>query len=90
MVWAFWPVATPVKPNNMNYAPVVFGAVFVVSGVWYFFKAKCTYKGPVGLVDQQRDQQQTAQPAQQPAHQPMQTEQGIKMEELLPIESGSR
>ncbi|KAL4963419.1 amino acid/polyamine transporter I [Aspergillus stella-maris] len=42
-----FPPYQPVTPENMNYAVVVFGAVCVVSGLYWFVRGRKVYKGPV-------------------------------------------
>lgn len=45
--WGFWPASQPVMVDNMNYAPVMFGGVLVLSLLWYFLGARRVYTGPV-------------------------------------------
>ncbi|CAG8950315.1 hypothetical protein HYFRA_00006808 [Hymenoscyphus fraxineus] len=47
--WSFWPSATPVTPESMNYSVLVTGSVVIFSVVYYIFKGKYQYVGP--LVD---------------------------------------
>jgi choline transport protein len=49
--WSFWPPATPVSANTMNYSVVVTGGVIIFSVVWYFIRGRKEYKGP--LVDKE-------------------------------------
>ncbi len=51
--WSFWPMFTPVTAAGFNWASVIFAAVLMFAGVWYLFRAKNVYKGPVVLVRQQ-------------------------------------
>ncbi|KAF2218521.1 amino acid/polyamine transporter I [Elsinoe ampelina] len=45
--WVSWPQATPVTAEGMNWAPVIFVVVMLVSLVFFFVKGKNTYFGPV-------------------------------------------
>lgn len=54
--WCFWPNSTPVFLNNFNWAVVMFGAVSILSVVFYFVKGRKVYKGPVVLVEGWRSQ----------------------------------
>jgi choline transport protein len=45
--WSVWPPATPVTAETMNYSVVVTGGVVIFSVVWYFFKGRKEYSGPV-------------------------------------------
>jgi amino acid transporter len=45
--WSVWPPATPVKADTMNYSVVVTGGVMVLSGIWYFVRARKVYRGPI-------------------------------------------
>lgn len=49
--WSVWPPATPVTASTMNYSVVVTGGVMILSGIWYFVRAKDVYKGP--LIDRE-------------------------------------
>ena len=43
----FWPNATPVDAASLNYAPVVFTLALIIAMLYYVFKARHHYKGPV-------------------------------------------
>ena len=44
--WSVWPPATPVDAESMNYSVVVTGGVVIFAMVWYWVKARKTYRGP--------------------------------------------
>ncbi len=48
--FAFWPAATPVSPQNMNWAVVMYGGVVIWSLVYYAIWGKHSYIGPVEVV----------------------------------------
>lgn len=45
--FTFWPPATPVTPNTMNYSSLIMGAIAILSALYYALFAHKTYKGPV-------------------------------------------
>ncbi|MCJ1293485.1 hypothetical protein MMC34_005040 [Xylographa carneopallida] len=45
--FSFWPPATPVTPNTMNYSSLVMGFAAIMSGLYYVLVAHKTYTGPV-------------------------------------------
>ncbi|KAK4897572.1 hypothetical protein LTR27_004716 [Elasticomyces elasticus] len=49
--WAFWPQTTPVTAAEFNWASVIFVGVVLVAMVYFFFRAKRTYVGPVADVE---------------------------------------
>jgi amino acid transporter len=49
--WSVWPPETPVDYTTMNYSIVVTGGVLILSGIWYFFRARKEYSGP--LIDEE-------------------------------------
>lgn len=49
--WSFWPSATPVKPETMNYSVLVTGSVIIFSLIYYRVWGRTQYLGP--LVDQE-------------------------------------
>ena len=49
--FTFWPPATPVTPDTMNYSVVVTGFAAIVSALYYTLWAHKTYTGPVIDVD---------------------------------------
>lgn len=51
-IWffAFWPAATPVKPDTMNWAVVMYGGMIIWSLVYYAIWARHSYVGPVTIV----------------------------------------
>lgn len=49
--WSVWPPATPVDYATMNYSIVVTGGVLILSGIWYFARARKEYHGP--LIDEE-------------------------------------
>lgn len=50
LFWSVWPSETPVDYTTMNYSIVVTGGVLILSGVWYFVRARKEYQGP--LIDE--------------------------------------
>jgi choline transport protein len=48
--FAFWPLATPVTAESMNWSSTMFGSVIIVALIYYFVSARHTYSGPVVLV----------------------------------------
>lgn len=51
LFWSVWPPETPVDYTTMNYSIVVTGGVLILSGVWYFVRARKEYEGP--LIDEE-------------------------------------
>lgn len=49
--FTFWPLATPVSAETMNWSSVIFFGVLLVSMVYYVLKGKDSYTGPVALID---------------------------------------
>lgn len=49
--WLFWPNATPVTAATLNWAPIVFTLALAVAMVYYYFKARHHYKGPVASTE---------------------------------------
>lgn len=47
LFWSVWPSETPVDYTTMNYSVVVTGGVLILSGVWYFVRARKEYQGPL-------------------------------------------
>lgn len=47
LFWSFWPPATPVRADTMNYSCLGTGTVIIFSVVYYFVRAKKQYNGPV-------------------------------------------
>ncbi|KAF2761730.1 amino acid permease 2 [Pseudovirgaria hyperparasitica] len=45
--WAFWPQTTPFEASAFNWASVIFVAVVLLASVWYVFKGRHQYNGPV-------------------------------------------
>ncbi|PIB01044.1 Choline transport protein [Cercospora beticola] len=48
--WMFFPAATPVEPESMNWAIVMFVGIMAIATVWYFVKGHESYVPPVALV----------------------------------------
>ncbi|KAF5868527.1 putative amino acid transporter protein [Botrytis fragariae] len=48
--FAFWPLTLPVTLENMNWSSVMFVGAFSISLIYYYFKARHVYKGPMVLV----------------------------------------
>ena len=49
--WSFWPNATPVDLESMNWCVVMFVGVGVLSLVMYFVRGRHVYIGPVELIE---------------------------------------
>jgi hypothetical protein len=49
--WSVWPPSTPVDYTTMNYSIVVTAGVLILSGIWYFVRARKDYSGP--LIDEE-------------------------------------
>ena len=45
--FSFWPPATPVSPDTMNYSCLVLGFVAIMSTLYYVLYARKVYTGPV-------------------------------------------
>jgi len=48
--FAFWPTATPVTAETMNWASVIFMGVLSIAVVYYLAKGRREYDGPVALI----------------------------------------
>jgi choline transport protein len=48
--FAFWPIATPVTAETMNWASVIFCGVLLIAVVYYVLKGRHEYDGPVALI----------------------------------------
>lgn len=46
----FWPLANPVTPKTMNWAVVMFVGIMGFAGVYYAFRGRHFYTGPVRLI----------------------------------------
>ena len=46
-IFLLFPPYEPVTAANMNYASLVFGAVCILSGVYWLCKGRRMYEGPV-------------------------------------------
>jgi choline transport protein len=51
LIFSFWPPATPVVAETMNYSSLVTGAVVIFSVGYYFFWARKDYQGPIVEMD---------------------------------------
>lgn len=47
LFFSFWPPATPVKAESMNYSCLVTGSVVIFSLIYYFVRGRKHYTGPV-------------------------------------------
>lgn len=45
--FSFWPLATPVTAPNMNWSSTMFGGVLILAMLYYAFRARHQYTGPV-------------------------------------------
>ncbi|KAM0723329.1 hypothetical protein Q7P37_001531 [Cladosporium fusiforme] len=48
--FAFWPIATPVTAETMNWASVIFCGTLLIAVVYYIAKGRYEYDGPVALI----------------------------------------
>lgn len=46
-IFCFFPIATPVDKETMNFASVMFGGITIFATVWYVLVAKAIYRPPV-------------------------------------------
>lgn len=44
--WSVWPPDAHVTAETMNYSVLITGAVLLLSAIWYFVRARKTYRGP--------------------------------------------
>jgi choline transport protein len=49
--WCFWPQATPVELDTVNWAPVMFSGVMVIAMALFFVRGRKVYQGPVVTVE---------------------------------------
>ncbi|TKX20009.1 amino acid permease-like protein 7 [Elsinoe australis] len=49
--WCFWPQATPVTAEGFNWASPIFSLALIVAMVFFFFKGRHVYFGPVVEVE---------------------------------------
>ena len=49
--WCFWPEATPVTAEGFNWSSVIFVSVLLIALVYFIFRAKNRYVGPVTEVE---------------------------------------
>lgn len=47
LFWSFWPQDTPTTPSTANWSILVYGAVGIFSVLWYYFRARHYFKGPI-------------------------------------------
>lgn len=52
-VFAFFPLASPVTPETMNWSSLIYGFIVVFAIVYYFVHGRNVYDGPVVLVKQE-------------------------------------
>ena len=45
--FSFWPLATPVTPASMNWSSTIWGGVLIFAIIYYVFRARHRYTGPV-------------------------------------------
>ena len=53
-VFAFFPVATPVQPDTMNWGCVMFGGIIILAGGYYVVWGHKVYTPPVRLLQRER------------------------------------
>ena len=46
-IFVFWPPTEHVDAATMNFSCLVFGAVAILSGIYYLFWGRKTYHGPI-------------------------------------------
>lgn len=49
--WSFWPQTYPVTASGFNWASPIYVAVLILAMVYFFYKARTTYVGPVTEVE---------------------------------------
>lgn len=49
-IFAFFPLATPVTAESMNWSSAMFGGTLLLAGIWYAISGKYGYIAPVALV----------------------------------------
>ena len=47
LFWSFWPQDTPTTPQNGNWSPLMFGSILIFSTLYYVFRARHYFKGPI-------------------------------------------
>lgn len=47
LFWSFWPQTVSPTPQTANWSILVFGAVVIFSVVWYVFRARFYFRGPI-------------------------------------------
>lgn len=50
-VFSFFPLATPVEAETMNWSSLIYGSVVIFSVGYYFLFGRHAYEGPVVLVN---------------------------------------
>ena len=45
--FSFWPVTSTVEPDNMNFSSLMTGSVVIIAILYYVFRARHTYQGPL-------------------------------------------
>lgn len=45
--WSFWPMMTPTTAATFNFNILLFGSILLFSVIWYVWKARNTFKGPI-------------------------------------------
>lgn len=51
-VFTFFPLATPVEPDTMNWSSLIYGVVVIFAILWFCVYGRRVYAGPVTLVKQ--------------------------------------
>jgi choline transport protein len=49
--WSFWPPMTPVMPETMNFSVLLLGGAMVLCVLWYYFRARHNFRGPIREID---------------------------------------
>lgn len=47
LFWSFWPQDTPTTPQNGNWSPLMFGTILIFSTLYYVFRARHYFRGPI-------------------------------------------
>lgn len=53
--WSFWPQSTPVTASDYNWASPIFVSALIIAGIYFVFRAKHTYYGPVTEVEGRKE-----------------------------------
>lgn len=51
-IFSFFPLATPVKPDSMNWNVLIYCSALIFAVAFYFVRGRNVYAGPVVIVKQ--------------------------------------